>query len=88
MNSIDKFKPLSNSTSALEIGDLEISNDENMLVISGSLYLVPDKESIERAESLSNLFKKAATELKKAMDEGRTAKVIPTTGTDEFGLPM
>ena len=88
MNDIDRFKPLTDAASALEIGDLEISNDENCLSIAGSLRLEPTKEGIERARSLSRLLARTAEALEKALKEGKSAAPKPSSGTDEFGLPV
>ena len=88
MNDIDRFKPLADASSAIEIGDLEISNDENTLTISGSLRFDPTEESIERAKSLSALLERTANALEKARAAGKSAPTVPTTGTDEFGLPL
>lgn len=87
MNDIDRFKPLADANSIVEIGDLDISNDENALTLSGSLRLEPNETSIVRAKSLAKLFERAAKALEKAREEGKSAEPIPTTGVDQFGLP-
>lgn len=68
--SVVNFKPLDDDASVANVGGISLENTGGSVLVSGSIELVRDANSVANARELSEMFAKIADKLEADIDAG------------------